>query len=97
MSLAHQIFVAYCAANIASPQLFKASEAPNYESGFTACIICLSAAAVLSGVLRYYLIWENKKRDQLYGVPENNPEEVDLAQNLEDKTDAQLPEFRYSI
>ncbi|KAJ4211554.1 hypothetical protein NW759_012465 [Fusarium solani] len=91
------IFVAYCAANIASPQLFKASEAPNYESGFTACVICLSAAAVLSGVLRYYLIWENKKRDQLYGVPENNPEEVDLAQNLEDKTDAELPEFRYSI
>ncbi|KAJ4168957.1 hypothetical protein NW754_010889 [Fusarium falciforme] len=91
------IFVAYCAANIASPQLFKASEAPNYESGFTACIICLSAAAMLSGVLRYYLIWENKKRDQLYGVPENNPEEVDLTQNLEDKTDAELPEFRYSI
>ncbi|RSL84892.1 hypothetical protein CEP51_003651 [Fusarium floridanum] len=91
------IFVAYCAANIASPQLFKASEAPTYESGFTACIICLSAAAFLSGVLRFYLIWENKKRDQLYGVPENNPEEVDLAQNLADKTDAELPEFRYSI
>ncbi|UPK92305.1 hypothetical protein LCI18_003240 [Fusarium solani-melongenae] len=91
------IFVAYCAANIASPQLFKASEAPNYESGFTACVICLSAAAALSGILRFYLIWENKKRDQLYGVPENNPEEVDLAQNLEDKTDAELPEFRYSI
>ncbi|RSL94882.1 hypothetical protein CEP52_012385 [Fusarium oligoseptatum] len=91
------IFVAYCAANIASPQLFKASEAPTYESGFTACIICLSAAAFLSGVLRFYLIWENKKRDQLHGVPENNPEEVDLAQNLADKTDAELPEFRYSI
>ncbi|KAL2678814.1 hypothetical protein Neosp_009565 [[Neocosmospora] mangrovei] len=91
------IFVAYCAANIASPQLFKASEAPNYESGFTACIICLSASAILSGVLRFYLILENKKRDQQYGIPETNPEEVDLAQNLADKTDAELPEFRYSI
>ncbi|RSL57762.1 hypothetical protein CEP54_008154 [Fusarium duplospermum] len=73
------IFVAYCAANIASPQLFKASEAPTYESGFAACVICLSAAAFLSAVLQ------------------NNPEEVDLAQNLADKTDAELPEFRYSI
>ncbi|KAM0433502.1 hypothetical protein ACHAPT_004382 [Fusarium lateritium] len=91
------IFCAYCAANIASPQLFKASEAPSYESGFTACIICLSAATVLSGVLRFYLIWENKKRDQLCGVPESNPEEVDLAQNLADKTDGELAEFRYSI
>ncbi|KAH8681946.1 major facilitator superfamily domain-containing protein [Xylariales sp. PMI_506] len=68
------IFVAYCAANVASPQFFISSESPAYPTGFEACL--------------------NKLRDR-NGVVAMTPDEVDVALSLSDKTDFEIPQFRY--
>ncbi|CAK7204773.1 hypothetical protein SEUCBS139899_007533 [Sporothrix eucalyptigena] len=99
------IFVAYCAANVASPQLFIAKEAPTYPSGFKACLACISVSAAASGALRFYLMWENKRRDRMYGTAAaasgddaaGTGEEVDVALGLSDKTDFELKQFRYAL
>lgn len=90
------LFVGYCAANVASPQLFLASEKPTYPSGFKACLACLSVSVALTAVLRAYLVWENRRRDRVYGVVANeNSDEVDVALGLSDQTDFELTQFRY--
>ncbi|KAL1900572.1 hypothetical protein Sste5346_002295 [Sporothrix stenoceras] len=90
------LFVGYCAANVASPQLFLAREKPTYPSGFKACIACISMSVALTAILRAYLVWENKRRDRVYGAVTNeNTEEVDVALGLSDQTDFELKQFRY--
>lgn len=90
------LFVGYCAANVASPQLFLAREKPTYPSGFKACLACLSVSVALSAILRVYLVWENKRRDRVYGpVVNENTDEVDVALGLSDQTDFELKQFRY--
>lgn len=66
-------------------------EAPTYTSGFLAIMICYAIGLVASIVLRFYLVWENKRRDTAAEtVPLGTPEETNV-----DKTDKQLRTFRY--
>lgn len=69
-------------------------EAPSYPSGFLAMLICFGATLVISLALRFYLIWENRRRDRVGHVNGG-----DSAENLDavalDKTDKELLEFRY--
>lgn len=48
----------------------------------------------LLGLLAYY-IWENKRRDRVYGLLEETPENEELAQELSNRTDREIPSFRY--
>lgn len=92
------LFIAYCAGNIIGPQLFFERQAPKYESAFLGLIICLAFSAALSLILRYYLIWENKRRDAAMGdsdVMSQEDAEREFMLNLADKTDKQIPQFRY--
>ncbi|KAI1137765.1 MFS general substrate transporter [Hypoxylon sp. FL0543] len=57
------MYVAYCVGQVAAPQLFIPSEAPAYKSAFLAAFICFALCILFSIALRFYLIWENKKRD----------------------------------
>ncbi|KAH7303091.1 major facilitator superfamily domain-containing protein [Stachybotrys elegans] len=75
------LFVAYCAANVSSPQLFSASEAP-------------TCSVVFTGILRAYLIWENRKRDQQFGT-RSSEEEINVELLVSDKTEMEIPEFRF--
>jgi hypothetical protein len=57
-------------------------------------IICFAFGIVVCIVYRLYLIYTNKQRDQA----RNGAEAVDAAElmlNLMDKTDRQIPQFRY--
>ncbi|KAM5350021.1 hypothetical protein ACJ41O_006526 [Fusarium nematophilum] len=84
-------FMAYCTSNIVGPHLFFDREAPGYKSGFLAIMICFSVAVVLCVMQRIYLIRENRKRDLA-------DEALDVAPgtlNLMDKTDREIPQFRY--
>jgi hypothetical protein len=57
-------------------------------------LICYGISLVLSFALRYYLIWENRRRDRLgLGVSEDGIEEFDAASL--DKTDKEILRFRY--
>lgn len=93
-----QLFVAYCVGNIIGPQLFLAQQAPSYNDGFEAMLVCFSIAVVFIMILRAYLISQNKKRGTSsisIGVEDLDPREAYEATLKLDKTDKQLPEFRY--
>ncbi|PYI07546.1 MFS general substrate transporter [Aspergillus sclerotiicarbonarius CBS 121057] len=93
------VFIAYCAGNIVGPQLMFSWQAPSYSSGFAGMLVCFACSIITTLALRYYLIWENKKRDAAEPVPEIV--EVDGVQvpssslNLLDRTDRELHQFRY--
>ncbi|KAI0152158.1 MFS general substrate transporter [Hypoxylon sp. NC0597] len=59
------MYVAFCVGQVAAPQLFIPSEAPAYKTAFLAAFICFALCIIFTVVLRFYLIWENKRRDNL--------------------------------
>ncbi|KAL3442764.1 major facilitator superfamily domain-containing protein [Aspergillus insuetus] len=86
-------FVMYCVGNIIGPQLFFESEAPRYQSGLQAILICLVVVVVDCMALLLYLRRENAKRDSLgVDVAAEIGEEHD---GLRDVTDLKNPAFRY--
>ncbi|CAG8224764.1 unnamed protein product [Penicillium salamii] len=91
-------FIMYCAGNIVGPQLFFEKEAPKYQSGFLAIIICL-VVCVLDGFgLLFYLRWTNARReDNLVVVPMSQSQEKQdgVTQGLLDTTDLKNKDFRY--
>ncbi|KAJ5527699.1 hypothetical protein N7513_011858 [Penicillium frequentans] len=93
-------FIMYCAGNIVGPQLFFARQAPRYQSGFLAIIICLVACVAISIIMLFYLRWENSRRDK-QGVSgdsaTNGTESKPVEQGeLLDITDRQNQKFRYA-
>ncbi|KAH6869544.1 major facilitator superfamily domain-containing protein [Thelonectria olida] len=84
-------FIAYNVGNIIGPNLFFESEAPGYESGFLAIMICFAIGVVLCALLRISLILENRRRDRAGEVLDVS----NAALSLMDKTDKEIPQFRY--
>jgi MFS family permease len=68
MTMTALLFIAYCAGNIAGPQLFLSTEAPNYGTAFRAILICYALVVGLSLVLRFYLQCTNKRRQRQEGI-----------------------------
>ncbi|CAI6340625.1 unnamed protein product [Periconia digitata] len=68
MTMTALIFIAYCAGNIAGPQLFKEFEAPHYWTAFRAIMICYALVVVLALALRVYLQFVNSKRAREEGI-----------------------------
>lgn len=62
MTVTALLFLAYCAGNIAGPQLFVAAEAPRYDTAFRAIMVCYSLVVALALGLRTYLGWVNARR-----------------------------------
>ncbi|KAJ5741512.1 hypothetical protein N7533_010921 [Penicillium manginii] len=92
-------FILYCVGNIIGPQLFFENEAPRYQSGFLAIIICLSINVVDSGALMYYLRWENTQRDRRdsASASDSSPGKQfgTTPEQLSDITDLKNDKFRY--
>jgi hypothetical protein len=89
-----QTFLAYCIGNIIGPQLFFDRETPSYPSGFLAMIVCFAFAIILCLAFRLYLVRENQRRNQAGTVAEPM-DTTERMVNLTDKTDKQIPQFRY--
>lgn len=89
-----QVFIAYCAGNIIGPQLFFADEAPTYQSGFLAMMVCFGVGIVLCFVLRASMIIQNRKRDRSGDGTVELEVDADIGAAL-DRTDKQIPQFRY--
>ncbi|KAH7018062.1 allantoate permease [Microdochium trichocladiopsis] len=68
MTMTAMLFIAYCAGNIAGPQLFKASEEPTYDTAFRAIMVCYALVVLLAAVLRVYLQAVNKRRQREEGI-----------------------------
>lgn len=84
------VFLAYCIGNIIGPHAFLSKEAPVYQTGCKLIIACIAGQVVIAIALRMLLIRRNKQRDAL-GEPVNQDESV-----IEDLTDFENPNFRYS-
>ncbi|XRM36982.1 hypothetical protein ABZX51_000472 [Aspergillus tubingensis] len=91
------LFVAYCVGNIVGPQFFYTSEEPYYPTGMKAATSGLALGAFFLVCLLVYYIWENKRRDRLYGVPGQMTESQELALGLSSKTDLEIEDFRYVV
>lgn len=68
MTMTALLFIAYCAGNIAGPQLFIDDEAPTYDTAFRGILVCYSLVVGFSLVLRTYLQFVNHRRRGTEGV-----------------------------
>lgn len=68
MTVTAIMFIAYSAGNIAGPQFFRGSEAPHYQTAFRAIMVCYALVVGLSLMLRFYLQFENRRREKREGV-----------------------------
>ncbi|KAI1848377.1 hypothetical protein JX266_005683 [Neoarthrinium moseri] len=68
MTMTALIFIAYCAGNIAGPQLFISTEAPTYPTAFRAIMTCYALAICLCILLRFYLQFMNTQRCKTEGI-----------------------------
>ncbi|EXJ91985.1 hypothetical protein A1O3_00535 [Capronia epimyces CBS 606.96] len=85
-------FTAYCVGNILGPQVFKASDAPDYSHGYAGLLACVVVA--IASISAYgVLCWrENKKRDREGVGAEQISEDA-----FSDRTDQEKREFRYAF
>ena len=58
-------------------------------------IVCFGVAFMLSILLRLFLIWENKRRDNRTGTITDLDDDQIGAMNLSDATDKEMANFRY--
>jgi ACS family allantoate permease-like MFS transporter len=98
------LFLAYCAGNIAGPQVFLAKEAPLYRTAYKVYISCLCLGIVTVLALRQYMDWENKRRDRVQGVvieveskKKGDNGIVELPSFGLDETDWEQEGFRYIL
>ncbi|PSK60358.1 High-affinity nicotinic acid transporter [Elsinoe australis] len=84
------LLMSFCIGNIIGPLTFRGSA----SGAFVAIIVtCLFAAAVAI-LLRFYYMWENKRRDKLM-VEKGLHHRTDV--EFADKTDRENLEFRYTL
>lgn len=76
--------------NFLGPIVFKATEAPEYRTGWITTVATLSTTIVLIIVYRFVCVWDNKKRDQA------GSEGFDHAYE-DDFTDRTNKQFRYTL
>ncbi|KAF2443408.1 MFS allantoate transporter [Karstenula rhodostoma CBS 690.94] len=84
------LFLGYCVGNIAGPFFYKASQSPTYELGIWSMIFCHLAEFAIVLAFRFYLKWENGRRERCYG----EVVEAD-ATAFGDLTDWENTNFRY--
>lgn len=65
-----------------------------YQSGFLSMMVCFGVGIVLCFVLRFHIILENRKRDRNAGAEVEDEIAADISAAL-DRTDKEIPQFRY--
>ncbi|KAJ5618504.1 Major facilitator superfamily domain general substrate transporter [Penicillium herquei] len=91
------LFIAYCVGNIVGPQFFLASEEPSYPTGIKAAMSGLVLSIFFLLCLLGYYTWENRRRDRVYGSPEEMTVGAELHDELSNKTDREIDSFRYLL
>ncbi|KAJ5241787.1 uncharacterized protein N7469_000114 [Penicillium citrinum] len=91
------LFISYCVGNVIGPQFFLASEEPSYPTGIKAAMSGLVLSIFFLIVLYFYYIYENRRRDRLYGRPEEITVSAELRDELSNKTDTEIESFRYIL
>ncbi|KAI1385490.1 major facilitator superfamily transporter allantoate [Hypoxylon trugodes] len=103
MTVTALLFIFFCVAQVAAPQLFVSSESPRYPTAFKAAFSCFALLIILPIVLMLYLRWQNQKRDRQYGKVDHDDSTDISAVNGDDQPDEffdltdfeQKEKFRY--
>ncbi|KAJ5979824.1 hypothetical protein N7481_007122 [Penicillium waksmanii] len=88
-------FISWAAGNAIGPQVFLDWDAPRYHIAWSvhlACYACMTAAVIF---LRFYLIRQNKKKDEALAAQGLSASDPNLIHAFEDKTDQENSNFRY--
>ncbi|PCH05630.1 Major facilitator superfamily domain, general substrate transporter [Penicillium occitanis (nom. inval.)] len=89
-TMAAGTFIGYSLGNIIGPLTFNAKDAPRYDPGFRATVICFAICFVLAQVFRALMYAQNRRRDTKYGAPTGE-------HGLDDLTDVENKSFRYPL
>jgi hypothetical protein len=88
-------FISWAAGNAIGPQVFLDWDAPRYHIAWSvhlACYACMTTAVIF---LRFYLIRQNKKKDDALAAQGLSASDPNLIHAFEDKTDQENINFRY--
>ncbi|KAF4543793.1 Major facilitator superfamily [Lasiodiplodia theobromae] len=84
------LLISFCLGNIIGPLTFRDGDKPEYMPAKIAIIVADVFSIIVVVILRFYYIWENRRRDRLAISHRENVEFLDL-------TDKENLEFRYSL
>lgn len=91
------VLIAFAVGNLVGPFCFNASDAPRYSHALATIMGCFAACICIGAGLGVYIFYENRRRDKLYG----NPDEDEtlrlegIINGLKDKTDSENKNFRF--
>lgn len=86
------------AGNIAGPFFSRDQDAPRYVLAIASILVFFCAALLCALALRFYMVWENRRRDRVYGALETVDDKVDgMRLGMHDKTDLENPDFRHVL
>lgn len=88
------LLMSFCLGNIIGPLTFRGNDAPDYIPAKITIIVTCAFAAAMTLVLRFYYVWENKRRDRL---AERTGMEHKADIEFADVTDRANKEFRYRL
>jgi ACS family allantoate permease-like MFS transporter len=92
------MLIIFAAGNIAGPFFFRAQDSPRYVLAITTILVCFCLALICALALRLYMMWENRRRDRVFGVLGTVNDQVDgMRLGMHDKTDLENPDFRYVL
>ena len=75
--------------------MFLSWDAPRYYIAFATHLGCYSLLVIVIVGLRWYLVHENKRRDQLAAAGDHSARDENFTHAFEDLTDKQNKNFRY--
>ncbi|KAI9368653.1 major facilitator superfamily domain-containing protein [Aspergillus egyptiacus] len=88
-------FVSWAVGNAIGPQVFLDHDKPRYFIAFGVHLGCYAALTVCVVFLRWYLSWQNRKKERMLAEAGMDPNEQNLAHAFEDRTDRENLYFRY--
>ncbi|KAF2446695.1 hypothetical protein P171DRAFT_519071 [Karstenula rhodostoma CBS 690.94] len=71
------MLIIFAAGNIAGPFFFRTQDAPHYVLAITTIPVCFSLALFCALGLRLYMIWENRRRERVFGLLQTVNDQVD--------------------
>lgn len=100
-SMSMVLLIFFAVGNIIGPFCFRESDAPRYTNALATILGCFCACFVVGVLLRYYLVWENNKRDKKYGKVEMSGSDEErlegILNGMKDQTDISNKQFRYVL
>ncbi|ORY26794.1 major facilitator superfamily domain-containing protein [Naematelia encephala] len=88
--------VFFATGNIVGPFIFP-SGSSNYSKALGIILAFFCIQFLLAGVIRAYMVWDNRRRDKLYGPVDTKAITEGALEGLQDRTDRENKSFRYVL